>query len=106
MGRTAGGCRDDRVFALSRMSTVDDRRPGLYWSHGADSHAEADALLIADLEAFVQDHRPHGDLVADAGTAGPNGYRLTVVCHCGVSFERQVTPDDVGVELALLARWN
>jgi hypothetical protein len=64
------------------------------------------SMLIADLEEFVATHRPHGDLVADAGVAGPNGYRLEVRCHCGTMLERWVTPADAGVELALLARWN
>jgi hypothetical protein len=62
--------------------------------------------LMDDLEDFVDGHRPHGDLFADASTPGPNGYRLEVRCHCGVVFERWVTPEDAGVELALFARWN
>jgi hypothetical protein len=66
----------------------------------------SEPTLLADLEDFVQRHRPHGDLVADASTPGPNGYRLEVRCPCGVVFERWVTPDDTGVELALYARWN
>jgi len=63
-------------------------------------------MLIADLEDFVSGHRTHGQLFADTGTPGPNGYRLEVRCHCGVVFERWVTPTDAGVELALFARWN
>jgi hypothetical protein len=63
-------------------------------------------MLIADLEDFVHGYRPHGKLFANAGTPGPNGYRLEVRCHCGVVFERWVTPQDAGFELALLARWN
>lgn len=62
--------------------------------------------LFADLESFVHAHRPHGDLFADASLPGPNGYRLEVRSHCGVVFERWVTPEDAGVELALSARWN
>jgi hypothetical protein len=62
--------------------------------------------LVTDLEHFVAGHRAHGDLFADAGAAGPNGYRLEVRCHCGVVFVPRVTPQDAGVELALLARWN
>ena len=30
------------------------------------------------LEDFVDGHRAHGDLFADASTPGPNGYRLEV----------------------------
>lgn len=63
-------------------------------------------MLLDDLEAFVSTHRPHSELFADAGSPGPNGYRLEVRCHCGVVFERWVTPVDTGLELALFARWN
>jgi len=64
------------------------------------------SVLIADLEAFANAHRPHGQLFADASASGHNGYRLEVRCHCGVVFERWVTPADAGVELSLFARWN
>jgi hypothetical protein len=68
--------------------------------------ANLQPTLIADLEEFVHAHRPHGELVADASLPGHNGYRLEVRCHCGVVFERWITPADAGVELALLARWT
>jgi hypothetical protein len=61
-------------------------------------------MLIPDLEDFVQNHRSHGQLVAEAGTPGPNGYRLEVRCDCRVVFERWVTPEDAGVELTQIAR--
>jgi hypothetical protein len=64
------------------------------------------SVLIADLEEFVRAHRPHGELFADAGAPAANGYRLEVRCHCGVVFERWVTPTDAGVEMSLFARWN
>jgi hypothetical protein len=47
--------------------------------------------LLADLEDFVHDHRPHGPLTADATEPAWNGYLLTVACSCGVVFERWVT---------------
>jgi hypothetical protein len=50
--------------------------------------ADAKSMLIGDLEEFAGAHRSHGQLFADAGTPGPNGYRLEVRCHCGVVFER------------------
>ena len=50
--------------------------------------------LLADLEAFVHDHRPNGGMTGDATEPAPNGYRLTVACACGVVFERWVTPED------------
>jgi hypothetical protein len=63
-------------------------------------------MLTPTLEEFVQHHRPHGTLVARTGTPGPGGYRLAVACPCGIVFERWVTPEDAGVELALFAQWN
>jgi len=47
--------------------------------------------LLADLEAFVHDHRPHGGMTGDATQPAWNGYLLTVACACGVVFERWVT---------------
>jgi hypothetical protein len=44
--------------------------------------------LLADLEAFVSDHHPHGGMTGDATEPAWNGYRLTVACRCGVVFER------------------
>ena len=55
--------------------------------------------LLSDLEEFVHDHRPHGSLTGDATEPAWNGYLLTVMCPCGVVFERWVTPVDAGIEL-------
>jgi hypothetical protein len=44
--------------------------------------------LLADLEDFLHDHRPHGPLTADDTTPAWNGYLLTVSCSCRVVFER------------------
>jgi hypothetical protein len=60
--------------------------------------------LLTDLAEFVQDHRPHGRLTADATEPAWNGYLLSVACSCGVVCERWVTPEDAAgnfVELAL-----
>ena len=62
--------------------------------------------LLADLEDFVTDHRPHGALMGDAGEVTPNGYRLEVSCPCGVTFERWVTPQEAAEDLAILVRLN
>jgi len=62
--------------------------------------------LLADLEDFVRDHRPHGELTGDATEPAPNGYRLTVACACGVVFERWVTPEDAEMDLLRLPRLN
>jgi len=46
--------------------------------------------MLDDLEDFVQDHQPHGRLVGDASEPGPQGYRVTVACPCGVVFEQSM----------------
>jgi hypothetical protein len=58
--------------------------------------------LLAELEEFVREHRPHCGLTGDATEPASNGYRLTVACACGVVFERWVTPDDADADLV---RW-
>ena len=47
--------------------------------------------LLAELQEFVHDHRPHGPPTADATEPAWNGYLLTVACPCGVVFERWVS---------------
>ena len=48
--------------------------------------------LLADLEEFVTNHRPHGSLTEDATEPARNGYHLIVACPCGVVLGRWVTP--------------
>jgi hypothetical protein len=62
--------------------------------------------LLADLEEFVRDDRPHGPLTADATTPAWNGYLLTVACPCGVVFGRWVTPLDAEQDLLRTASLN
>lgn len=62
--------------------------------------------VTADLEDFVETHRPHGPLDGDTGDLTPNGHRLTVACSCGVTFHRWVTPQEAVEELVVLARRN
>ena len=62
--------------------------------------------LLADLEAFIRDHRPHGGLKGDATEPATNGYRLTVACACGVVFEKWVKPADADADLIRLASLN
>ena len=62
--------------------------------------------LLADLEDFVSDHRPHGPLTADATEPVWNGYVLTVACPCGVVFERWVTPEEADRDLVVMALRN
>ena len=54
--------------------------------------------LLADLEEFVADHRPHGTLAGDATAPAWNGYLLAVACPCGVVFERWVTAVDAEMD--------
>src|SRR5437867_10847000 len=54
--------------------------------------------LLADLEEFVHDHRPHGSMTADATAPAWNGYMLTVTCSCGMVFERWITPDNAELD--------
>jgi len=62
--------------------------------------------LLADLEAFVTEHRRHGTLTATTGKLTANGYRLEVACPCGMTFERWIMPAEGATDLATLARLN
>jgi len=62
--------------------------------------------LLADLEEFVRDDRPHGSLTANATEPQWNGYLLTVACPCGVAVDRWVTQEDADADLVRIARLN
>jgi hypothetical protein len=62
--------------------------------------------VLADLEEFVEDHRPHGPLTGDVTEPAWNGYLLTVACPCGVAFARWVTPEEADAYLIRLASLN
>jgi hypothetical protein len=62
--------------------------------------------IIDEIEAFIREHRAHGELVGDATEPAANGYMITVACPCGVTFYRWVAPVDAAIDLALLARLN
>jgi hypothetical protein len=49
--------------------------------------------LLDDLTQFVSCHRPCGQLTGDATEPVPDGYMLSVVGCCGVTFMRWVTPE-------------
>jgi hypothetical protein len=59
--------------------------------------------LLADLEEFVHDHRPHGTLIGDATEPAWNGYLLTVACPSAVVFGRWITPQEADADLFRLA---
>jgi len=62
--------------------------------------------LLADLQAFVNGHRSHGQMAADATEPAWNGYLLTVGCPCGVVFGRWVAPEEAETDLLRLASLN
>ena len=62
--------------------------------------------LLADLQGFVSDHRPHGPMTADATEPTWNGYLLRVKCPYGVVFERWVTPEEASRDLLATALRN
>jgi hypothetical protein len=62
--------------------------------------------VLPELREFIENHRPHGALTADASEPASNGYRLTVSCGCGVVFERWITPWDAELDLLRAARLN
>ena len=60
--------------------------------------------LLADLEEFVANHRPHGPMTGDATEPAWNGYLLIVACPCGVVFEPWVTPLEAEADLISWSR--
>lgn len=55
--------------------------------------------IYAELEQFVQVHRPHGELTWWTTPPTPKGYQVRVACPCGVVFERWVLPQDAEEDL-------
>jgi hypothetical protein len=55
--------------------------------------------MFEDLEQFVVEHLPCGELTSEAGELTDTGYGVRFVCHCGAVFERWVTPDAVDRDL-------
>jgi hypothetical protein len=62
--------------------------------------------ITDDIQAFIREHRDHGQVVGDATQPLPHGYQVTIACPCGVTFLRWVTPEDAVIDLASLARLN
>ena len=40
--------------------------------------------ITDEIEAFIREHRDHGQVMGDATEPLPNGYQVTVACPCGV----------------------
>ena len=66
----------------------------------------APMTLLPELNEFVRDHRPHGQMIGDATVPAWNGYLLTVACPCAVVFERWVTPEEADADLVRWAALN
>ena len=67
-----------------------------------DERVYRDSLLtdLTDLAEFVQNHRPHGALTADATEpAWWNGYLLTFACLCDATLKRWGTLDEADRDL-------
>jgi hypothetical protein len=62
--------------------------------------------LLVDVEEFVQDHRPHGPLTADATEPACNGDLLIVARPCGVVFGRWIPAVDAELDLLRAASLN
>jgi len=56
-------------------------------------------MVLAEPADFATRHRPCGQLSGDASEPEPDGYMLSVVCSCGVTFLRWVTPEDAAHDL-------
>src|SRR6266481_3033376 len=79
-------------------------RRGSKSRHEQSSPTRAGLRLLAALQEFVSDHRPHGRLTADATTPAWNAYLLTVSCAC--ESERWVTPLEAEADLISWASTN
>jgi hypothetical protein len=55
--------------------------------------------VFRDLERFVGGHRHCGSLSGYAEQPRDDGYLVWVVCSCGASFERWVTPEAAEYDL-------
>jgi hypothetical protein len=62
--------------------------------------------VYAEVHRFYLIHRACGTLRAQVDPETQAGYQLTLICSCGASFRRWVTPTDAEADLlhsALLA---
>jgi hypothetical protein len=45
-------------------------------------------------------------LASEVDAPTPAGYLLRVLCPCGITFERWITPEQAAEDVAMLARLN
>jgi len=64
------------------------------------------AMLLADLAEFIERHRSCGTPTGDATPPTEFGYIVTVVCPCGVVFQRWIGIDEAANDLRLLSKFN
>jgi len=59
-----------------------------------------------DIRAFVDEHRPCGELTGNGSPATAEGYHLFLRCACGAEFDRWVPMAEATPEIADLASEN
>jgi hypothetical protein len=60
----------------------------------------------SEIRAFVEEHRPCGELIGNGSPATAEGYHLFLRCACGLDFERWVPMPEATPEIAALASEN
>jgi hypothetical protein len=58
------------------------------------------------IEAFVEEHRPCGELTGNGSPATAEGYHLFLQCACGVDFDSWVPMAEATKDIADLASEN
>jgi len=49
--------------------------------------------IFEDIQKFIDDHRPCGEVSGRAHPPTANGYRVWMACSCGDVLDRFVTPE-------------
>lgn len=49
--------------------------------------------VFPEIEAFVAGHKACGEMTSSVEPPTPSGYGLRLVCRCGATLERWVTPE-------------
>lgn len=64
------------------------------------------AKATLEIRAFVEEHRPCGELTGNGSPATAEGYQLFLRCACGAEFEHWVPMAEATSEIADLASEN